>query len=100
MINEEIFDVVNHCPCSATKRVLMIMQDLDDMPKHQVEEKVRDNVGYGRPHVLRLFNQSIQVELETPEAIKIMEDLKDKYLRVYLGHWPMYFSEKQVEDLL
>ena len=98
MINEEIFEVVNHCPCSATKRVLMIMQDLDDMPKHQMEEKIRNNVGYGRPHVLRLFNQSIQ--LETPEAIEIMEDLKDKYLRVYLGHTPMYFSEKQVDYLL
>ena len=80
MISEEIFKLVQTCPCSATRQVLLIMQDLDGMPKSMVREKTNNQLGYGRPHVIRLFNQSIE-ELDTPEAIKFMEDLKDKYLR-------------------
>lgn len=98
MISEEIFKLVQNCPCSATRQVLMIMQALDEMPKSMVREKTNNQLGYGRPHVIRLFNQSIE-ELNTPEAIKFMEDLKDKYLREYLGHTPMYFSERELDML-
>ena len=98
MISEEIFKLVRNNPYSATKQVLMIMQALDEMPKSMVREKTNNQLGYGRPHVIRLFNQSIE-ELDTPEAIKFMEDLKDKYLREYLGHTPMYFSERELDIL-
>ena len=98
MISEEIFKLVRNNPHSATKQVLMIMQALDEMPKSMVREKTNNQLGYGRPHVIRLFNESIE-ELDTPEAIKFMEDLKDKYLREYLGHTPMYFSERELDML-
>lgn len=81
---------------TATRQVLMIMQDLDTMDKSVRESKLRDQIGYGRPHVIRLFNLSID-EISNQEEKKYMESLKDKYLRVYLNHLPMYFNVNELD---
>lgn len=93
-MNEEVFQL-SKIPQTATSRVLMIMMDLDEMGKDTRDLKINNNFGYGRPHMIRLFNQSIS-ELSTEEGVRFMESLKDKYLRVYLNHEPLYLNPDEL----
>lgn len=81
---------------TATRQVLMIMQDLDEMDKYTRDSKIKYQLGYGRPHVIRLFNQSID-EIEDLKDKEFMESLKEKYLSMYLDHSPLYFNVNELD---